>query len=57
MLPDTDEHIGGATDLFDAWRNESLRKRLDKRGVSYDFQITRDPYSLPPKWLQPRKST
>jgi cysteine synthase len=50
------EHIGGATDLFDAWRNGSLRKRFDDNGVVYDREISLDPYSLLPKWLQPRKS-
>ncbi|MEO8065044.1 MAG: cysteine synthase A [Pseudomonadota bacterium] len=50
------EHIGGATDLFDAWRNGSLQKRLDDAGVLFDHENTLDPYSLLPKWLQPRKS-
>jgi cysteine synthase A len=50
------EHIGGCTDLFDAWRNGSLQKRLSNIAVSYDAAVTLDPYSLLPKWLQPRKS-
>ncbi|HLA72102.1 MAG TPA: cysteine synthase A [Steroidobacteraceae bacterium] len=50
------EHIGGATDLFDAWRNGTLQARLDKGGMSYDREAKLDPYSLLPKWLQPRKS-
>ena len=50
------EHIGGCTDLFDAWRNGSLQKRLDEAGVSYDRDVKLDPYSLLPKWLQPRKT-
>jgi len=50
------EHIGGCTDLFDAWRNGTLQKRLDDAGVSYDRDSKLDPYSLLPKWLQPRKS-
>jgi cysteine synthase A len=49
-------HIGGATDLFDAWRNGSLQQKLDEAGVPYDRSVTLDPYSLLPKWLQPRKS-
>jgi len=49
-------HIGGATDVFDAWRIGSLQKRLDDAGVSFDHETTLDPYSLLPKWLQPRKS-
>ncbi len=50
------EHIGGATDVFDTWRNGAFQQRLDKAGVSYNREITLDPYSLLPKWLQPRKS-
>jgi cysteine synthase A len=50
------QHIGGCTDLFDCWRNGSLQKRLDQCGVTYDRDANVDPYSLLPKWLQPRKS-
>jgi cysteine synthase A len=50
------EHVGGATDTFDAWRNGKLQGLLDKSGMSYDRAATLDPYSLLPKWLQPRKS-
>ena len=50
------DHIGGATDLFDAWRNGSLQKKLDANGVGYDREASLDPYTLLPKWLQPRKS-
>jgi len=49
-------HIGGCTDLFDCWRNGSLQKRLDEAGVKYDTEANLDPYSMLPKWLQPRKS-
>jgi cysteine synthase A len=50
------EHIGGATDLFDAWRSGKLQKRMDESGVNYDHEANLDPYTLLPKWLQPRKS-
>ncbi len=49
-------HIGGATDLFDAWRKGDIQRRLEESGVSYDRDAKLDPYSLLPKWLQPRKS-
>jgi len=49
-------HIGGATEMFDAWRNGKARELLAKRGVSFDAKVELDPYSLLPKWLQPRKS-
>src|SRR5690606_8210763 len=50
------EHVGGCTDLFDAWRDGSIRRRLDERGIRYDRSADLDPYSLLPKWLQPRKT-
>jgi len=49
-------HVGGATDLFDAWRRGDIQKMLTDNGVVYDRSVTLDPYSLLPKWLQPRKS-
>jgi cysteine synthase A len=50
------EHIGGCTELFDAVRDGRLQERLRKRGIRYDSSVEIDPYSLFPKWLQPRKS-
>jgi cysteine synthase A len=49
-------HVGGATDLFDAWRSGKARELLAKTGVAPDAGADLDPYSLLPKWLQPRKS-
>jgi cysteine synthase len=49
-------HVGGATELFDAWRSGAARALLVKRGVKVDAATDFDPYSLLPKWLQPRKS-
>ena len=49
-------HVGGATDLFDAWRHGTARELLTKHGVTFDAAADLDPYSLLPKWLQPRKS-
>jgi cysteine synthase A len=49
-------HVGGATDLFEAWRSGAARALLAKRGVQYDAAADLDPYALLPKWLQPRKS-
>ncbi|HEY8507209.1 MAG TPA: cysteine synthase A [Steroidobacteraceae bacterium] len=50
------EHIGGCTDLFDAWRAGTIRQRLIDLGIGFDRNYVLDPYSLLPKWLQPRKS-
>jgi cysteine synthase A len=49
-------HIGGCTDLFNAWRDGSIQRRLNDNRISYDASVTVDPYSLLPKWLHPRKS-
>lgn len=50
------EHIGGCTDLFDAWRAGSIQRRLAERSIRYDQSVGIDPYALLPKWLQPRKT-
>jgi cysteine synthase A len=50
------EHIGGCTDLFDAWRAGKIQARLKSLGVPFDEQDDIDPYTLLPKWLHPRKS-
>jgi cysteine synthase len=50
------EHVGGCTELFDAVRDGSLQQRLQTLGVAYDRSVELDPYTLFPKWLQPRKS-
>nr|MBO2514226.1 hypothetical protein [Gammaproteobacteria bacterium] len=49
-------HVGGATDLFDAWRDGTARELLTRAGVSFDTDVDLDPYSLLPKWLQPRRT-
>jgi cysteine synthase A len=48
------QHVGGATDLFDAWRAGTAQRLLDESGVTYDRNVEIDPYSFLPKWLQPR---
>jgi cysteine synthase A len=50
------QHIGGATDLFDAMRNGSMQALFKDRGIDFDESKDIDPYDLLPKWLQPRKS-
>jgi cysteine synthase A len=49
-------HMGGCTDLFEAMRSGAMQERLQECGVAYDASADIDPYSLLPKWLQPRKS-
>ena len=50
------EHIGGCTELFDGWRDGTIRRRLDVLKVDFQRSVEIDPYGLLPKWLQPRKS-
>jgi len=50
------EHVGGASDLFDAIRDGSMQTRFRERGIAFDESVRSDPYELMPKWLQPRKS-
>ena len=48
------EHIGGCTELFDAYINGSLHDLLQVTKVGSDEGF--DPYSLLPRWLEPRQS-
>ena len=48
------KHVGGATDLFDAMRSGSLKQLLDEHGVSYNKDVTDDPYTFLPGWLHAR---
>ncbi|HSM31728.1 MAG TPA: cysteine synthase A [Woeseiaceae bacterium] len=48
------EHVGGATELFDACRDGSMARLLDESNVSWNNAIDRDPYSFLPGWLQSR---
>lgn len=46
--------IGGCTETFDAFKNGELQKLLDANDVAFNNTESLDPYSLLPKWLQPR---
>ena len=48
------EHVGGCTDLFDAWKEGRAQVMLDQAGVSYARDIMLDPYGFLPEWLHPR---
>jgi len=50
------EHIGGCTDFFNAWRAGSVQRELTRSGVAFDATVEIDPFSLLPKWQQPRKT-
>jgi len=49
------EHLGGATDTFDAFKSGVLQEKLKQAGLEFDPNQGLDPYSLLPTWLHPRK--
>ncbi|WP_205598455.1 pyridoxal-phosphate dependent enzyme [Halomonas sp. NO4] len=51
------EAVGGCTALFDAWRDGSLRRRLEAQGIAFDPGVEIDPDDLLPGWLHPRMPT
>jgi cysteine synthase len=48
------EFVGGATDLFEAWRDGRAQALLERQGVSFDRALAADPFTFLPSWLQPR---
>lgn len=48
------KHLGGATETFDAFNDESLQSLLSEHNVTYDAALKRDAYSFLPTWLHPR---
>ncbi|MGI9364310.1 MAG: cysteine synthase [Rhizobiaceae bacterium] len=48
------QHIGGATDSFDAFNDGSLKELLKANAIGFDPSMTRDAYSFLPTWLHPR---
>jgi cysteine synthase len=46
-------HVGGATEVFDAYNSGELQRLLQAHGVSFENK-DKDPYGFLPKWLQPR---
>ena len=49
------EFIGGATDVFDSWKQGRLQSLLERSHVAFDRDTKVDPYSFLPTWLHPRK--
>jgi cysteine synthase A len=50
------QHIGGATETFDAFKSGEFQALLSSSSVVYNDTIRVDPYSLLPSWLHPRVS-
>jgi cysteine synthase A len=48
------EHLGGATDTFEAFKSGALQKLLDKVGIKPGDLGGKDPYELLPNWLHKR---
>ncbi|MGH8223332.1 MAG: glutaredoxin domain-containing protein, partial [Woeseiaceae bacterium] len=47
-------HVGGAAELFDAWRSGDLQRLLEENSVAYRREVDVDPYGFLPGWLQKR---
>ncbi|WP_281261129.1 glutaredoxin [Aliiruegeria haliotis] len=48
------QHVGGATETFDAFNSGTLQEALAAGAVSFDPGMERDAYSFLPKWLHAR---
>jgi cysteine synthase A len=48
------EHIGGATEFFDALKDGSMKTRLEHNNVVWNTSADQDPYSFLPSWLHAR---
>ncbi len=48
------EHIGGATETFDAFNDGQLQRLLRDRHITFDEEKSFDAYSFLPTWLHPR---
>ena len=48
------EHVGGATDTFEAYKSGELEKRLADLGLPIGDLGGKDPYELLPNWLHKR---
>ena len=48
------EHVGGATDFFDALKDGSMQAMLEQNNVNWNQSADRDPYSFLPGWLHKR---
>ena len=47
-------HIGGCTEVFDAYKTGGFQELLAKSKVAYHSDVEIDPYSFFPSWLHPR---
>jgi len=50
------EHIGGCSELFEAFRSGDLQRRFSEHAIDFDPEAEVDSASLLPQWLHPRRS-
>ena len=48
------QHVGGATELFDAAKDGTMQKLLKENSVAWNEATERDPYTFLPGWLHTR---
>ena len=48
------EFVGGATDVFDAFKEGRLQTMLRNSSIAYHEGLELDPYDFLPGWLHPR---
>ena len=48
------EHVGGATELFDACKDGTMQRLLDENSVHFNCDVDTDPYTFLPGWLHSR---
>ena len=50
------EHMGGCTEVVEAFEDGALLARFDGAGIAYDEEASIDAWSLMPQWVHPRKT-
>lgn len=48
------QHIGGATETFDAFNEGTLQTLMQAHNIAFNSDMDRDAYSFLPTWLHPR---
>ena len=48
------QHLGGATETFDAIKDGSMQKLLEENNVEWNRSVNTEPYSFLPGWLHSR---
>ncbi len=50
------EHMGGCTEVVEAFEDGALLERFDGAGIACDKEASIDAWSLMPQWVHPRKT-